>query len=62
MTPQAVQIQDLLVETRLQYSETTVLDATSLMIERVQASGEALVERVACGACAGSGTLGDAAA
>jgi hypothetical protein len=36
----------------------TGIDTTSLMIERVQASGEALVERVACGACAGSGTVG----
>lgn len=38
------------------------IDAASLMIKRVQASGEALVERVACGVCTGSRTLGDAAA
>ncbi|ALV39286.1 ATP-binding protein [Streptomyces sp. CdTB01] len=46
VTPQAVQIQDLLVETRLQYAETTVLDSTNVeaavrtrLVERAQRWG-----------------------
>jgi SAM-dependent methyltransferase len=58
----AVAALHLIVDRRLARDLTTVVDATSLMVERVHASGEALVERVACGACAGSGTLGEAAA
>lgn len=61
-TCDAVFALEAVLEARLARRKMTVVDATSLMIERVQASGEALVERVACGACAGSGALGDAVA
>ncbi len=61
-TGDAVAALHLLLGARMRRRLFTVVDATSLMIKRVQASGEALVERVACGACTGSRTLGDAAA
>ncbi|MFD3484746.1 AAA family ATPase [Streptomyces sp. NPDC058665] len=47
---------------RLAAGRRTVVDATSLMIGRVQASGEAWVERVVRGVGAGSGAVGIAAA
>jgi predicted kinase len=46
---------------RLAAGRLTVVDATSLMIERVQASREASVARVVCGASTGSGAVGEAA-
>lgn len=61
-TPDAVASLMSVLEARLARRLPTVVDATSLMIERVHASGEALVERVACGARAGSGALGEVAA
>lgn len=42
-TPVAVEIQNLLLEARLSRARTTIVGATSLMIGRVQASGEASV-------------------
>ncbi|OKK04704.1 hypothetical protein AMK26_15460 [Streptomyces sp. CB03234] len=50
-----------IVGKRLAAGRLTVVDATSLMIGCVQASGEAVVERVVCGASAGCGPLGGAA-
>ncbi|MFJ4745087.1 AAA family ATPase [Streptomyces sp. NPDC088775] len=61
-TGDAADVLKLILERRMARHLNTVIDATSLMIERVHASGEAFVERVARGARAGSGTLGDAAA
>ncbi|MGW1002266.1 AAA family ATPase [Streptomyces sp. NPDC002520] len=50
VTPQAVQIQDLLVETRLKYAETTVLDSTNVeaavrarLVERARRWGRPVV-------------------
>jgi predicted kinase len=50
VTPQAVQIQDLLVETRLRYAETTVLDSTNVeaavrarLVERARRWGRSVV-------------------
>lgn len=49
------------LEARLARRRTTVVDATSLMIGRVQASAEASVARLVCGVGARSGAVGIAA-
>ena len=50
------------LEARLRRGLTSVIDSTSLMIGRVQASGEASVERMVRGVGARSGAVGIAAA
>ncbi|WP_331719851.1 AAA family ATPase (plasmid) [Streptomyces sp. NBC_00466] len=58
----AVAALHLLLEARMRRRLFTVIDATSLMIGRVQASGEASVARLVRGVGARSGAVGIAAA
>jgi len=61
-TEDAVFVLHTVLESRLARAKTCVVDATSLMIGRVQASGEASVARLVRGVGARSGALGIAAA
>ncbi|MCZ1007039.1 AAA family ATPase [Streptomyces lydicus] len=58
----AFEVLHFIAAKRLAAGRLTVVDATSLMIERVQASGEASVARVVRGVGARSGAVGIAAA
>ncbi|MGQ7754419.1 AAA family ATPase (plasmid) [Streptomyces sp. WC2508] len=60
-TGDAVAALHLLLEARMRRRLFTVIDSTSLMIGRVQASGEASVARVVHGVGARSGAVGIAA-
>ncbi|MEV0696233.1 ATP-binding protein [Streptomyces sp. NPDC050388] len=60
-TGDAVDVLKLILERRMARKLNTVIDATSLMIGRVQASGEASVARVEHGVGARSGAVGIAA-
>jgi predicted kinase len=60
-TGDAADVLKLILERRMARKLNTVIDAPSLMIGRVQASGEASVARVVCGVGARSGAVGIAA-
>lgn len=57
-TPVAVSVFRTMLDARLERRLPVLVDSTSLMIARVQASWEALVERVASGVGTRSGALG----